>query len=182
MAFRDISKIIRAYDKKSVFENTIENNEINKNQHIKKLSTGNRAFKLFQKNKNPIEVAIKLDINYQEVDKYWSQFLKLGKKYEAYEFYEIFQYNMPQFLSIGNFITRNNIHTANIANILEYANSVSDLQSHHNKLQNEIADLERKKELYIAPQNNMYYEVVPPIRPMPSKRYQVVPPIRPHAK
>ncbi|HET9773348.1 MAG TPA: hypothetical protein VFP25_00035 [Nitrososphaeraceae archaeon] len=79
MAFRDISKIIKAYDKKSRLENTIENNEINKNQHIKKLSTRNRAFKLFQKNKTPIEVAIELNISYQEVDKYWSQFLKLEK-------------------------------------------------------------------------------------------------------
>lgn len=71
MAFRDISQIIKAYDKKSRSENTIENNEINKNQHIKKLSIGNRAFKLFQKNKNPIKVAIELNIIYQEVDKYW---------------------------------------------------------------------------------------------------------------
>ena len=78
---------------------------------------------------------------------------------------------MPQFLAISHFITRNNIHTANISNILEYANNTYNLQSYHNKLQNEIAELQREKKLYIAPQNNMYYQVVPPIRPMPSKRY-----------
>lgn len=114
MAFRDISKIIKAYDKKSRLESVIENDEINNNQHIKKLSTGNRAFKLFLKNKKPVEVAIELNISYQEVDKYWSQFLKF-EKYEAYEFYDIFQYEMPQLLAIGGFIRGNNIDTANIS-------------------------------------------------------------------
>jgi hypothetical protein len=79
MSFRDISKIIKAYDKKSSLESVIENDEIKKNQRIKKLSTSTRAFKLFLKGKKPVEVAIDLDIRYPEVDKYWSQFLKLEK-------------------------------------------------------------------------------------------------------
>jgi len=170
MSFRDISKIIKAYDKKSRLESVIENDEINNNQHIKKLSTANRAFKLFLKNKKPVEVAIELNISYQEVDKYWSQFLKLEKKYEAYEFYDIFQYEMPQLLAIGGFIRRNNIDTANISNILKYASNTSNLELYNNKLQNETAQLEREKKLYIAPQNNMNYQLAP-IRPMPIHRY-----------
>lgn len=171
MAFRDISKIIKAHEKKSRLENIIENSDINKNHHIKKLSTGNRAFKLFLKNKKPVEVAIELNISYQEVYKYWLQFLKLQNKYEVYEFYEDFRYEMPQLLSISGFLRRNKIDTANISYILRYAKCVSDLQSCSYKLQNEIAELKREKKLYIAPQNSMYYQVVPPIRPMPSKRY-----------
>lgn len=170
MAFRDISKIIKAYEKKSRLGNIIENKDINKNHHIKKLSTGNRAFKLFLKNKKPVEVAIELNTSYQEVDKYWSQFLKLEKKYEAYEFYDIFQYEMPQLLAIGGFIRRNNIDTANISNILKYASNISNLQLYHNKLQNEIDEWEREKKLYIAIQNNMNYQLAP-IRPMPIHRY-----------
>lgn len=170
MAFRDISKIIKAYDKKSRLGNIIENKDINKNHHIKKLSTGNRAFKLFLKNKKPVEVAIELNMSYQEVDKYWSQFLKLEKKYEAYEFYDIFQYEMPQLLAIGGFIRRNNIDTANISNILKYASNTSNLQLYHNKLQNEIAEWEREKKLYIANLNNMNYQLAP-IKPMPIHRY-----------
>jgi hypothetical protein len=168
MAFRDISKIIKAYDKKSRLESIIENDEINNNQHIKKLSTSTRVFKLFLKNKRPVEVAIELDIGYQEVDKYWSQFLKLEKKYEAYEFYDIFQYEMPQLLAIGGFIRGNNIDTANISNILKYASNISNLQLYHNELQNERAEWEREKKLYIAIQNNMNYQLAP-IRPMPKK-------------
>jgi hypothetical protein len=170
MAFRDISKIIKAYEKKSRLGNIIENKDINKNHHIKKLSTGNRAFKLFLKNKKPVEVAIELNISYQEVDKYWSQFLKLEKKYEAYEFYDIFQYEMPQLLAIGGFIRRNNIDTANISNILKYASNTSNLQLYHNELQNERAQWEREKKLYIANLNNMNYQLAP-IKPMPIHRY-----------
>lgn len=170
MAFRDISKIIKEYEKKSRLGNIIENKDINKNHHIKKLSTGNRAFKLFLKNKKPVEVAIELNMSYQEVDKYWSQFLKLEKKYEAYEFYDIFQYEMPQLLAIGGFIRRNNIDTANISNILKYASNTSNLQLYHNKLQNEIAEWEREKKLYIANLNNMNYQLAP-IKPMPIHRY-----------
>jgi hypothetical protein len=111
-----------------------------------------------------------LNISYQEVDKYWSQFLKLEKKYEAYEFYDIFQYEMPQLLAIGGFIRGNNIDTANISNILKYASNTSNLQLYHNELQNEIAEWEREKKPYIAIQNNMNYQLAP-IRPMPSHRY-----------
>jgi len=168
MSFRDISKTIKAYEKKSRLANINENKDIN--HHIKKLSIGNRAFKLFLKNKKPVEIAIELNISYQEVDKYWSQFLKLEKKYEAYEFYDIFQYEMPQLLAIGGFIRRNNIDTANISNILKYASNTSNLQLYHNELQNEIAEWEREKKPYIAIQNNMNYQLAP-IRPMPSHRY-----------
>ncbi|MGB9169163.1 MAG: hypothetical protein WCB31_09580 [Nitrososphaeraceae archaeon] len=92
------------------------------------------------------------------------------EKYEAYEFYDIFQYQMPQLLAIGGFIRVNNINTANISNILKYASNTSNLQLYHNKLQNEIAEWEREKKLYIAPQNNMNYQLAP-IRPMPIHRY-----------
>jgi hypothetical protein len=166
MSFRDISKIIKAYDKKSSLESVIENDEIKKNQRIKKLSTSTKAFKLFLKGKKPVEVAIDLDIRYPEVDKYWSQFLKLEKKYEAYEFYEDFRYEMPELLSISAFIRRNKIDISNISNILKYAYNISNLQSYGKKLQNQIAEMERERKLYIAPQNIQ----LPPFRPMPTYR------------
>ncbi len=166
MSFRDISKIIKAYDKKSSLESVIENDEIKKNQRIKKLSTSTRAFKLFLKGKKPVEVLIELNIFYPEVDKYWSQFLKLEKQYEAYEFYENFRYEMPELLSISGFIRRNKIDISNISNILKYAYNLSNLQSYGNRLQNQIAEWEREKKLYIAPQNIQ----LPPFRPMPNYR------------
>ena len=79
MSFRDISKIIKTYDRKIRLETKKE--EI-KNNQPKKLSTSSQALKLFSDGKQPTEVAIILDINYDRVSRLWSQFLKLEKKFE----------------------------------------------------------------------------------------------------
>jgi hypothetical protein len=71
---------------------------------------------------------------------------------------------MPELLSISGFIRRNKIGISNISNILKYAYNILNLQSYGNRLQNQIAEMEREKKLYIAPQNIQS----PPFRPMPT--------------
>jgi transposase len=63
MSFRDISKIIKTYNKKVRLE-TKKEEEI-KNNQPKKLSTSTQALKLFNDGKQPTEVAIILDLNYE---------------------------------------------------------------------------------------------------------------------
>jgi orotate phosphoribosyltransferase-like protein len=60
MSFRDISKIIKEYEKKKRLESKKEEN--NQFSQIKKPSISSQAFKLFSDGKKPTEVAIILDI------------------------------------------------------------------------------------------------------------------------
>ena len=69
-----------------------------------------RAFKLFSDGKKPTDVVIELDIPPEKVEKLWSQFLKSERMEECYEFFQMCQYNIPTFLSIDNFMKRNNIY------------------------------------------------------------------------
>ena len=60
MSFRDISKIIKEYDRKIKIQNNRQNN--NTSTKTRNLSICSQAFKLFFDNKKPTFVTIELDI------------------------------------------------------------------------------------------------------------------------
>ena len=82
--------------------------------------------------------------------------------YECYEFYQVFQSQIPDILAIGSFIRENNVDTRNISSILKDAKDVSHLQSYYSNLKNEIGKSEQIKKNYIASQNQL-----PPMQPLP---------------
>ena len=49
--------------------------------------------------------------------------------YECYEFYQVFQSQIPELLAIGTFIREKNVDTRNISRILKEATDVYHLQS-----------------------------------------------------
>jgi hypothetical protein len=104
--FRNISKIIKAYEKKiRLQQNKKEDN--NESSKIKKPSLSSRAFKLFSDGKKPTEVVIELDIPPEKVEKLWYQFLKAERMEERFDFFQQCQYDILTLLSINNFIKRN---------------------------------------------------------------------------
>src|SRR5215216_996598 len=111
---RDIKLIIKKYEQQKRLETKKE--ETN-NQKTKKLSLSSQAFTLFKEGKELTEVAIILDIPARKVSKFWRQFLKLEKKFDCYEFYEVCQYDLPSLLIINNFMNRNNISGQDIVNV-----------------------------------------------------------------
>ena len=74
---------------------------------------------MFHDGKKLIDVAIDLEIPAKRVLKSWSQFLKLERMYECYEFYQIFQYQIPELLAISSFIRKNEVDITNISSSLE---------------------------------------------------------------
>ena len=64
MSFRDISKIIKVYERKITLEE--KKGEINHSSRIKKISKSSQAFKLFSESEKPTEVAIDLDIPFEK--------------------------------------------------------------------------------------------------------------------
>ena len=115
--FSDISKIIKAYERKKELQAKREEN--NQNGQIKKPSLSSLAFKLFSEGKKPTNVKIELDITPEKVEKLWSQFLKSERMEECYEFFQMCQYNIPTFLTIDLFMKHNNISSGpDIVNVL----------------------------------------------------------------
>ena len=110
--FRDIKKIITAYERKKELQAKRE--ESNQSTQTIKPPISTQAYKLFSDGKKLIDVAIDLEIPARKALKLWSQFLRLERMYECYEFYQVFQSQVPDILAIGSFIRENNVDTRNI--------------------------------------------------------------------
>jgi len=163
---REIKPIAKEYERKKRLENK-KGKENNQSGPIKKLSLSSRAFKLFIDGKKPTEVVIELDIPPEKVEKLWSQFLKSERMEECYDFFKMCQYNIPTFLTIDNFMKRNNISGPDIANVLRKANSVINLNQIISNLKVEIEKLKQNKNNQQYPQNNFYY----PLKPLPKMNW-----------
>ena len=145
--FRDISRIIKTYERKAQRE------ESNQSTQPKKPPISTQAFKLFSDGKKLTDVAIDLEIPARKAVKFWFQFLRLERMYECYEFYQVFQSQIPELLAIGTFIRENNVDTRNISRILKEATNVYQLQSYRAEIKNEIEKLKQTKNNYSLNQN-----------------------------
>ena len=158
MSFRDISSIIKKYGRKKELQAKREEN--NQFCEIKKPSISTRAFKLFRDGQKLTDVAIELEIPAKKAVRLWSQFLRLEKMYECYEFYQDFQYELPQLLTISSFIKRNNIEIEKITTLLKNVKNILNLQSYHSNLKNEVEQL---KQLHV----DYSLRILPPLQPLP---------------
>jgi helix-turn-helix protein len=104
ISFTSISKIIKAYERKAKRE------ESNQSTQPKKPPISTQAFKLFKDGKKLTDVAIDLQLPARKALKLWSQFLRLERMYECYEFYQLFQSHIPQLLAISTFIKMNKVN------------------------------------------------------------------------
>ena len=150
MSFRDISKIIKAYDKKISLQQSKKDDT---QSTTKKLSQSSQAFILFRRGKKIEEVKVLLDIPFKFAIKYWVQYLKSIRMYECFEFYQNHSYNIPTFLSINTFLERNDIYGKDIVNVLRTANDVINLNQTIINLKAEIEKLKQTKNNYLLNQN-----------------------------
>ena len=157
--FRDIKKIIKAYERKKELQAKREEN--NQSSQIKKPLISTQAFKLFRDGKKLTDVAIDLEIPARKALKLWFQFLRLERMYECYEFYQVFQSQIPELLAIGTFIRENNVDTRNISRILKEATDVYHLQSYRMEIKNEIERFKQNKNNQQYSKNNLYYALKP---------------------
>src|ERR671910_694083 len=155
MSFRDISKIIKAYDKKIIIEQTKKEKQKENNQQIpKKLSISSQAFTLFKEGKKLDEVKILLNIPFKISQRYWKQYLKSIGMYECFEFYEVWQYDLPSLLSISSFMKRNNVSGTDILNVFREAKDVLNLRA-------EVERLKQIKNNYALNQNTNRQQILP---------------------
>jgi hypothetical protein len=162
---RDIKPIAKEYERKKRLET---NKRKEKKNQTKKPSISSRAFILFKEGKQIDEVKVLLDIPFKLAVRYWRQYLKSIGMFEAFEFYQENTYDIPTFLSINNFLKRNNICGNNIANVLREANNVNNLNQTFSNLKAEIEKLKQTKNNYSLNQNTNY---LPQLLPLGLPKY-----------
>ena len=167
MSFRDISNLIKAYEKKQAAVALKEKLESNSSNIQKKSSKSSQAFKLFRDGKKLTDVAIELEIPAEKAEKLWSQFLKLERMYQAYEFYEDYEYEIPRLLIINNFMKNNHVNNIhNIVDVLREAKNILNLRVKLSIIKYEIAELKQIKNNYLLNQNSKHQQPVP-LGPLP---------------
>ena len=87
--------------------------------------------------------------------------------FESFEFYLEHSYDIPTFLTIDNFMKRNNISGPDIANVLRKANGVINLNQTISNLKGEIEKLKQTKYNYSLNHNTMKNLQPVPLGPLP---------------
>ena len=168
MSFRDISKIIKEYDKKISKENKKrkENNQSNQ-KPAKKLSLSSRAFTLFSDGKTPVQVAVDLNIEFQKVRKYWLEYLRLNKMKKLYNIYIENEFHLDYLFKIYYFMLRNEIPKEDCEIVLRNAHTVINLNNSISNLKLECETWQRVKNNH----DNAPLEPLPRINPYHFKNY-----------
>jgi transposase len=167
MSFTPISKIIKAYEKKIILQTKKEEQDNNQQKitTTKKLSLSSRAFILFKEGKKIEEAKVLLDIPFKLAIRYWKQYLKSIRMFEAFEFYQDHSYDIPRLLSICNFIKNNHVNIYNITDILKEAKHILNLEVRISILKYEIAELKQTKNNYLLNKNTKHQ--LPHLGPLP---------------
>ena len=165
MGFYDIGRRIKTYEKQQAAIALKEKPESDSSNIKKKPSKSSQAFKLFREGKKLTEVAIELEIPAKKAVKLWTQFLILERMYQCYEFYKDYEYEIPRFLTINNFIKNNHVNINNIANVLKEAKNILNLRLQPSMIKYEIAELKQIKNNYLLNQNSKHQRI--PLGPLP---------------
>lgn len=132
MAFRDISKIIKKYE-----YSIDENKKTKDNLYIKTLS-------LFHKVKKPIEVAISLKLNCNQVEESYKDFWKLNNSYSLVSIYEDINDEIPALVELYQ-ICKERGFLDEIKKWIRILHGNSNLEEQRDRLEKEIRQYEKIK-------------------------------------
>src|SRR5215207_2783938 len=103
MSFRDIGDILKKQEEKEErqkrqLDNSITNTDSDNNQRSPSLST--QAYELFSQGKNPIQVAIELNLRESQVTRSYKEYWKLKGLYKLNLVYEEIKEDITYFLKL----------------------------------------------------------------------------------
>jgi hypothetical protein len=146
MCPRDIGVIVnnevKEQELKTEQENDNENqgtyNTTEKKLEEQVLSLSTRAYKLFSKGKEPLEVAVALNLGEVEVTRYYKEYLKLKQLHGLYLAYEEIEGDIEPFLKLYELSKVEDMGTKQVINLLKIANNdLPTLENRYTRLKNE---------------------------------------------
>jgi hypothetical protein len=136
MSFGDIGSIIRK----------VTGPEDNNNIPLTTLSKDSQAFALFSDGKKPTEVAIKLDLGADVVDKLYQQFWRLQGLYQLNLVYKEIRRYLPSFLTLFKLMKQQRMMSEHhVVDALRVGKELPHLKEQFQLLVEEINNLEYKK-------------------------------------
>jgi hypothetical protein len=142
MSFKDIGTIIRRIDGDN------EDKCIDTKMSIKSKAT--QALWLFEQGKKPIEIAIELDISYNEVIDLQLEFWALKELYDLPLVYQELKHDFDSFFKLFKIFKKNKVlNERDISKLIRYANhDLPSLENKIRKLTSDVIELEcQKKDL-----------------------------------
>jgi hypothetical protein len=112
MSFRDIGFILKKGGLSHGIT-TIEDNNDNGN----KKSSNEKAtedYKLFSEGKEPVQVAIELNLREAQVNKFFREFLKLKRQDSLYQIYPEIEHSLPSFLKLHKGLKQRGLNPNNV--------------------------------------------------------------------
>jgi hypothetical protein len=134
MAFRDISTIL----KKASGET--------EKKHKESLSLSNKAYRLFSKDKTPIQVAITLNLSEAETKKFYQEYWNLKQMHELKMAYEEIGSDIKYFLALYRLSKDAHMNPQQVVNLLHIANNdMRSVEQRYQKLQRNVKLLESRE-------------------------------------
>ena len=115
------------------------------------LSKDSQAFALFSDGKKPIDVAIKLDLEANIVDKLYQQFWRLEGIYQLDLVYKEIRRYLPSFLKLFKLMKQQKMMSEqNVVDALRFGKELPQLKDQFQLLVDEINSLEYKKNTILS--------------------------------
>ncbi len=147
MSFGDICNVIKKITDNETGENIEKNKEI---------SPETRAIKLFSKGKTPIEVKIALNMQTEEVERYYKDYWKLKRLHELCRYYETeIKKDLPSFLKLFRSVRNLGIQDSEIVIALSNITKLSCFDLALKTKEKEIKRLNNEKESIISELNDL---------------------------
>jgi hypothetical protein len=149
MAFRDIGTILRKEEKQRERQKRQEDNNMpstdgNRNLGGVKLST--KAYELFSQGKNPIQVAIELNLKESQVTDYYKEYLRLNNLHKLNKVHDEIKDDISYFLELYRSSKVAGMSADHVMRLLEIANdNLPALEGKYKKLEQNVNRLEFKQ-------------------------------------
>jgi hypothetical protein len=146
MSFCDIGSIVRKATGSEEEDDGKSKEQQQDKIPVTTLSKDSQAFKLFSEGKKPTEVAIKLDLEANVVDKLYQQFWKLEGLYQLNQVYKEIRRYLPSFLKLFGIMKQQKMMSEqNVVDALKFGKELPQLKDQFHLLIEEIQRLEYRR-------------------------------------
>jgi hypothetical protein len=145
ISFRDIGAVLKKEEEKERQKKQLENNttNIDSNNNQRGMSLSAQAYELFSQGKNPIQVAIELNLRESRVTRYYKEYWKLKGLYKLNLVHEEIKDGILYFLKLYTSSKAAKMSTNHVMKLLEIANNnLPALKDKYEKLQRNVSHLE----------------------------------------
>ena len=146
MSFRDIGAVLKKEEEKERQKKQLDNKTTSTDRDSNQRGLSAQAYGLFSLGKNPVQVAIDLNLKESQATKYCREYWKLKGLYKLNLIYEEIKDEITYFLKLHRLSKAAGMSTEHVVNLLQIANN--DLQSverRYQKLQRNVNHLESRE-------------------------------------